>query len=94
MSNWSNPESINWSNPDERLKFEREIKIHQDRRKNWSLSEKFIWAMEIFVLQLLTIFGLYGSCAYYIVTDAISEKQFQEDLMRKEWLKQNDNEVR
>ena len=85
--------NINWNDPYERKKFEHEIKLHQGRRMKWSSSEKFIWAFQIFFLPLLIINGLYGSCAYHIVTNAVSEKEFHEDLMRKEWLKHS-NEVR
>ena len=84
--------TIDWTNPYERKKFEDDIKLHQERRLKWRCSEKLVWAFQIFFIPLLIIVGLYGICAYYIVTNAVVEKQFQEDLMKKEWLDQN-NEV-
>ena len=85
--------TINWNDPNERKKFEHDIKLHQGRRMKWSLGEKFIWVFQIFFIPLLIIVGLYGSCAYYIVTNAVAEKETHEDLMKKEWLEHN-NEVR
>ena len=84
--------TIDWTNLFERKKFEDEIKLHQERRLKWSCSKKLVWAFQIFFIPLLIIVGLYGICAYYIVTNAVSEKEFQEDLMKKEWLDQK-NEV-
>ena len=62
--------------------------LHQGRRLNWSHSEKFVWVIQIFFLPLLIIIALYSSCAYYIVTNAITEKEFHEDLMKREWLEE------
>ena len=80
---------INWKNPYERKKFEEELAIHIARRSKWSLGQKLLWAFETFFLQLLIIFGLYGICAYYMVIDAMAVKKSQEDMMKKNWLEQN-----
>ena len=80
---------INWSNPEERKKFEDELEVHVARRSKWSVWEKFVWAFEIFFVNLIIISILYGSCAYYIVTDAMALKKSEEELMEKNWLEQN-----
>ena len=84
--------TINWNDTYERKRFEQEIKLHQRRRLKWNRVEKFVWAFQIFFIPLLIIAALYGSCAYYIVTNAVAEKDFKEQVMKNEWLDQN-NEV-
>ena len=81
--------TIDWTNPYERKKFEDKILLHQGRRLKWSHSEKFVWSFQIFFIPLIIMIALYSTCAYYIVTNAIAEKNFHETLMKKEWLEQN-----
>ena len=55
-----NSKIIDWTNDQERLDFEEDIRVWKARRQEWTWCQTFVWILEIFVLNFLVILVLYG----------------------------------
>ena len=74
---------IDWKNSEERLAFETDLRNYRLDLKARSLFTKFLWFITIFIVQFLIILGLYGTCAYFIVSIASDKKEKEEQIMLK-----------
>ena len=52
--------NVDWTNDEERLDFEEEIRMWKARRQEWTWCQTLVWILEIFVLNFLVILALYG----------------------------------
>ena len=74
----------------DRSEFEKAIKAHGERRLAWSLCQKTVWAVQIFLVQFLIIAVLYGGCAYNLVNNEIALKAKEEENMRNDWISERE----
>ena len=51
---------IDWKDDAQRAEFAQSVKKWRDRRKSWTCWQYTVWVLEIFVVNLLIIFVLYG----------------------------------
>ena len=61
----------NWKDFTERDAFEKKLKTHKQRFKNWPCCKKLGRALSLFGLQILIIVSFYGSCAYLMITEEL-----------------------
>ena len=60
-------EGIDWKNDDQRLTWEKELDAWRKRRDKWTWWQTVIWVFQIFILQFIIIFFLYGKFALTLV---------------------------
>ena len=76
-------EEIDWKNSSTRDVFDKALKTHNERKKDWSLWKKIRWLIEIVLFQFICMATLYGGCAFMIRQNAIQQKNLEE---QKEWV--------
>ena len=77
---------VDWNNSLDRKEFEEVLQAHKDRRLDWNIKQKSLWVLRVFVVQLLVVAALYGSCAYNMVNNEIELKAKEEERMKKDWI--------
>ena len=51
---------IDWEDDEQRLIWEKDLDAWRKRREQWSWGQTILWVWEIFILQFILIFILYG----------------------------------
>ena len=86
IKEYSTMEELDWKNSSTRDGFEKGLKTHKERKKDWSLCQNIRWFVEIVLLQFLCMATLYGGCAYMIREKAIQEKNNEEQKMKEDFI--------
>ena len=79
-------EELDWKNSSTRDGFEKGLKTHKERKKDWGLCQNIRWFVEIVIFQFLCMATLYGGCAYMIREKAIQEKDNEEQKMKEDFI--------
>ena len=79
-------EELDWKNSSTRDVFEKSLKTHKERKKEWGLWQKIRWLIEIVLFQFICMAALYGGCAYMMRQKAIEEKHLEEQKMKDDWI--------
>ena len=74
---------VDWSNPLDRAEFDQSLKEHKERRLSWTLIQKTLWVLQIFLVQFLLVVVLYGICAYNLVNNEQDLKTRKEEQIIK-----------
>ena len=56
---------IDWEDDKQRLTWENELSTWRKRREKWTFWQNFVWVWQIFILQGIQIFFLYGKFANF-----------------------------
>ena len=77
---------INWNASEDREAFEKSIRVHKERTREWGRLQTFRWIFEIFILNGFWIICMYGAAAYLLVTEAWETKAAEERKMKEAWI--------
>lgn len=78
--------NINWKISKDCEAFEKSVRAHKERIKEWGKLKTLRWIFDIFILNGLLILGLYGTAAYILVREAWATKATEEQKMKEAWL--------